>query len=132
MVEFRILSGKMAGTTAVFRRFPVRIGREAAADLRCEEPGVWQGHACFDWVRGKGIVLRTAPEAPASLNGEAASQDVLVRNGDTIGLGSVVLQFWLAETRQSGGAFREWLTWAAIGAICALQVGLIYWLLADA
>ena len=62
------------------------------------------------------------------VNSQAAN-DVLLRNGDLIQLGSSKLQFWLSETRQRGLRFREWLTWSGIAAISLGQVALIYWLL---
>jgi hypothetical protein len=52
-----------------------------------------------------------------------------LRNGDTIDIGSLRLQFWLSETRQADLRLREGFTWAAIAAISLGQVGLIYWLL---
>jgi hypothetical protein len=53
----------------------------------------------------------------------------VLRNGDSIDIGSLKLQFWLSDTRQFGLRFREGLTWAALGFISLGQVGLIYWLL---
>ena len=128
MVQLKILSGKRAGNTWVARRFPVRIGRSAAADLQLEEVGVWDEHLLLDLNRDKGIVLSAEPNAPASVNGQPVSQTVL-RNSDTIEVGSLRMQFWLSETCQAGLRFREGLTWAAIAAISIGQVGLIYWLL---
>jgi len=41
----------------------------------------------------------------------------------------VKIRFWLSETRQKGLRLREFLTWAALTALCAGQVALIYALL---
>jgi hypothetical protein len=128
MVQLKILSGKQAGTTWVARRFPVRIGRSAVADLRLEEVGVWDEHLQLDLSRDKGIVLSADPNALASVNGQPISQTVL-RNSDVIEVGSLRMQFWLSETSQAGLRCREGLTWAGIAAISIGQVGLIYWLL---
>ncbi len=128
MVQLRVLSGKRAGTTWVTRRFPVRIGRSAAADLQLEEDGVWDQHLQIDFTPAEGIVLRALPHALVTVNGQPVQQTVL-RNGDSIDVGSLRLRFSLSETRQVGLRFREGLTWAAIAAICLGQVGLIYWLL---
>jgi pSer/pThr/pTyr-binding forkhead associated (FHA) protein len=128
MVQLRILSGKKAGTTWVARRFPVRIGRAASADLQVEENGVWDQHARIDFDRADGFVLSASRKAPARVNGQAVERAVL-RNGDAIGMGSLELQFWLGESRQGALWLREWLTWAGIGGICLGQIGLIYWLL---
>jgi hypothetical protein len=112
----------------VARRFPVRIGRSAAADLQLEEEGVWDQHLQLDFNPAKGIVLSAMPNALVAVNGDSVDQIVL-RNGDSIDIGSLRMRFWLSETRQVGLRFREGLTWAGIAAICLGQVGLIYWLL---
>jgi pSer/pThr/pTyr-binding forkhead associated (FHA) protein len=128
MVQLKFLSGKKAGTAWVARRFPVRIGRSAGADLQLEESGVWDEHLQLDFKPAEGIVLSVQPNALVAVNGQAVQQTVL-RNGDSIDLGSSKLQFWLADTRQTDLRLREGVTWAAIAAISIGQLGLIYWLL---
>ena len=128
MVQLKVLSGKKAGTNWVARRFPVRIGRSATADLPFEENGVWDQHLQLDFNAAQGIVLSAQPDALVAVNGQPVHQTVL-RNGDTIEIGSLKMQFWLGEIRQTGLRFREGLTWAGIAAISLGQVGLIYWLL---
>jgi len=128
MIQLKILSGKKAGTAWVARRFPVRIGRSAAADLQLEEDGVWDQHLRLDFNPAVGLVLTAQPDALASVNGQLVEQTVL-RNGDAIEIGSSRMQFWLSETRQAGLRLREGLTWAAIAAISLGQIALIYWLL---
>ena len=128
MVQLKLLSGQKAGTTWVARRFPVHIGRSAAADLQLEEDGVWDQHLQLDFNPAKGIVLSALPNALVAVNGQPVLQAVL-RNGDAIDIGSLRMRFWLSETRQVGLSFREGLTWAGIASICLGQVGLIYWLL---
>jgi pSer/pThr/pTyr-binding forkhead associated (FHA) protein len=127
MIQFRILSGKKAGSDYVARRFPVRIGRSPESELRLEEDGVWDRHAQLDMERTQGFVLSTSPDALATVNGQPARQTVL-RNGDEVALGAAKMQFWLSEPRQHGLRFREGLTWLAIAAVSLGQVALIYWL----
>ena len=128
MLQLSIVSGKMAGTSLVARRFPVRIGRSPDADLRLEENGVWDEHLVLGFHAAEGFVVETAPNALAAVNGHPVQRAVL-RNGDIIEIGSVRLQFWLSETRQSGLRLREGITWAAIAAISLGQIALVYWLL---
>jgi hypothetical protein len=128
MVQLKILSGKKAGTTWVARRFPVRIGRSSAADLQLEESGLWDQHLQLDFNPQEGILLSAQPDALVTVNGRFVRQ-ALLRNGDAIDIGSLRLQFWLGETRQTGLRVREGVTWAGIAAVCLGQVGLIYWLL---
>lgn len=127
MVQFNILSGKMAGTAWSASRFPVRIGRSASADLQLEESGVWEDQAEVRQTRTQGFILESRPDALALINGEPA-REVALRNGDTIQLGSVKMRFWLAPTRQRGLRVREWLVWTGLAAVCLGQVALIYWL----
>src|ERR1035441_7113456 len=101
MVLLKVLSGKKAGTAWVARRFPVRIGRSSAADLQLEESGVWDQHLRLDFNPTEGIVLIAQPDALATVNGQPVHQAVL-RNGDTIDIGSLGTGFWLDETRQAG------------------------------
>ena len=128
MVQLKVLSGKKAGTAWVARRFPVSIGRSPAADLQLEESGVWDQHLLLDFNPAEGFILSAQPNALATVNGQPVHQTVL-RNGDAINLGSLRMQFWLGETRQTGLRLREGITWAGIAAISLGQVGLIYWML---
>jgi pSer/pThr/pTyr-binding forkhead associated (FHA) protein len=118
----------MAGTSWGTRRFPVRIGRAAASDLQFEEPGVWDQHLQLDLDPACGFVLHADLNAPVQVNGERV-QEAILRNGDAIEIGSIKLQFWLGETRQTGLRLREAVTWAAIMGVCFAQIGLLYWLL---
>jgi pSer/pThr/pTyr-binding forkhead associated (FHA) protein len=127
MIQLNLLSGKMAGAFWVARRFPVRIGRSARSDLQLEEEGVWEQHLQIEFKPREGFILRTLPNALAAVNGQPI-QETLLRNGDTVEVGSVKLRFWLGESRQAGLQYREWLTWLGIGAVCLAQIGIIYWL----
>jgi hypothetical protein len=127
VIQLRIFCGKKAGASWVARRFPVRIGRSAGADLRLEEDGVWEQHVLIHFKRGEGYLLTAQGDALVSVNGEPTRETVL-RNGDSITVGSVELQFWLAEVRQSRLGLREAVTWLAIGAVWLAQIALVYWL----
>ncbi|HWV99864.1 MAG TPA: FHA domain-containing protein [Candidatus Acidoferrum sp.] len=129
MVQLKILSGKKAGAVWTARRFPVRIGRSANADLCLEEDGIWDRHLLLQFRRADGFVLTTEPNALATVNGESIQAAAVLRNGDSIELGALKLQFWLSETRQFGLGLRETLTWVGIALVGLGQVGLIYWLL---
>ncbi len=128
MVQLSILSGKMAGTSWVARRFPVHIGRSAGSDIQVEDAGVWDEHLKIDFVPGEGFMVSTQPDALAAVNSQSVNEAIL-RNGDIIEAGSLKMQFWLSETRQRGLRIRESLTWIAIAGICIGQVALIYLLI---
>jgi predicted component of type VI protein secretion system len=127
MVQFKILSGKKAGFLWDARRFPVRIGRAANADLQVEEPGVWDEHLVVS-LDPEGFVVETQPNTLANLNGQPVQRAVL-RNGDVIEIGSVKLQFWLSEAKQRSQGVREAFVWTMISVVCLAQIALVYWLL---
>ena len=128
MVHLAILSGKQAGLRAVARRFPFCIGRNAEADLRIEEQGVWDRHLELDLKEPDGFVLEVPSDARAAVNGQPVKEAVL-RNGDLIEIGALKIQFWLSETCQRELRLREVLTWFSIAALCAGQLALIHFLL---
>lgn len=127
MVQFKILSGKKAGSLWEARHFPVRIGRSANANLQIEEAGVWEDHLRIT-VDAEGFILETQGSALAGINGQPVQRAAL-RNGDVIEMGSVKLQFWLSEARQRGQGVREALVWSLVVLVCLAQIGLVYWLL---
>jgi pSer/pThr/pTyr-binding forkhead associated (FHA) protein len=127
MVQLKFLTGKQPGRVCSVKRFPCLVGRSAHADVRVEEGGVWEEHLEIMLSSSEGFVLRTLPNSLASINGQRFDR-IRVRNGDTIEIGSLKMQFWLDATQQRSLRARELLTWAALGILSLGQVGLIYWL----
>ena len=128
MIQLSILSGKMAGTQTVARRFPFRIGRAAGNELQLEDDGVWDQHLTLQFQPQSGFNLTTAPNALATVNGEPV-QNAVLRNGDTITAGSVKIQFWLAAARQGRLFARESFVWALLALVTLGQMVLLYWLI---
>jgi pSer/pThr/pTyr-binding forkhead associated (FHA) protein len=128
VVQLKILSGKKAGFSWEARRFPVRIGRAATADLQLDEAGVWDNHLQLEFDPTQGIVLRVQSGAWVLVNGQRLEQGLL-RNGDALEIGALRLQFWLGHTRQGNLSLREGFSWSLIVAVSMAQVALIYWLL---
>jgi len=127
VIQFQVLSGKLAGHDIVACRFPFQIGRGQESDLQLEEAGVWDQHLQVDFQRGVGFAFSVQSEALVLINGERVDEGIL-RNGDLIELGAARLRFWLARSRQRGMKFRESLTWTALVALFILQA-LLIWLL---
>jgi predicted component of type VI protein secretion system len=127
MIRIEILSGKLAGTTWVARRFPVRLGRSADADFQSSEPGVWEQHAAIETDRREGCVLKAQADAAVLLDGKPI-QFAPLRNGDVIELGSLKLRFWLGEAQQKALTAREAVVWAILAGVVLLEAGLMFWL----
>jgi pSer/pThr/pTyr-binding forkhead associated (FHA) protein len=128
MVQLKILSGKKAGSSSDARRFPFTVGRSANSSLQLEEAGVWEDHFKIGLNSSEGFVVETHANALASINGQPIQRAIL-RNGDTIEIGSIKLQFWLSEAPQRGQTFREVFIWTVIALVCMAQIALVYWLL---
>jgi len=128
MIQLNILSGKKSGAQPVASHFPFRIGRSTENELQLEDDGVWDRHAAIEFQPKSGFNLATAPSAIATINGEPV-QNKILRNGDTITVGSVKIQFWLAAARQGSLLVRESFVWVLIAATTAAQLVLVYWLI---
>jgi pSer/pThr/pTyr-binding forkhead associated (FHA) protein len=128
MVRLCIFSGKHAGSAIVAGRFPFRIGRSPRSDLCVEDAGVWDQHLELDVDVRDGFSLSLQGNALATVNGQPFQQ-VCLKNGDLIEIGSLRMQFTLSETTQCAFRLREALTWTGLAALFATQIGLIYWLI---
>lgn len=124
MVQVNILSGRLAGTETVARRFPFQVGRSAHADLSLDEPGVWDQHFEIQFETGDGFYAMPHGEALITVNGEP-TRKLRLRNGDRIEMGGAALQFWLGATRQRGLRFHEALVWTVYVLVTGLQLYLI-------
>ena len=132
MIQLAVLSFRK-GTPPVFvaKHLPVTVGRRIGCDFRLQEDGVWDQHLRLQVIDSNQIGLAAADGAHTAVNGEPVREAVL-RNGDVIEIGGVQMRFGLGPVRQRGLTFREAFTWAALIALCASQVVLIYTLLAKA
>lgn len=127
MIQLNILSGRLAGTHKVARHFPFSVGRADGNELQLQDDGVWDQHLGIEFEPRLGFNLITAPNALVTINGEPA-QNIILRNGDIISVGSVKLQFWLAAARQGGLRARESFVWTLLALITLGQFVLLYWL----
>jgi len=128
MLTLNILSGTQAGSSWAARRFPVRIGRAEAANLRLADDGVWDEHAVIRLQGKQGFFVKAEPNALVYVNAQPVAESHL-RNGDVIDLGATRLQFWVGPPRQRGLKFREYLIWAGLVAITLGQIATVYLLL---
>lgn len=127
MIQLNILSGKQAGTQTVARHFPFNVGRAAGNELQLEGDGVWDRHLSLEFKPQSGFHLVTAPNALVTVNNEPVHNATL-RNGDTITVGSIKLQFWLAAATQGNLRVREGFVWTLIALVTLGQFVLLYWL----
>lgn len=129
MIQLDILSGNQAGTTAVARRLPFRVGRAEGSSLVLNDDGIWDAHFDLEAVPGSEFILRPHPDALCLVNGERAEKATALRNGDIIEAGSVKLHFSLAPSSQRPQVGWEVLVWVALVALFVAQLALIYLIL---
>lgn len=127
MVQFSVLSGKMAGTVVEARHFPFRLGRGDRMDARFEDSGVWDFHLELRCDPRRGFFLKRQPDALATVNG-AAFEDQRLRNGDVVELGAARLRFSLSPNRQKRMGWRAALVWLLFLTVVAAEFTAIYWL----
>jgi predicted component of type VI protein secretion system len=128
VIQLQVISGKQAGTEMVVRRFPFVVGRGADAQLKLDDPGVWERHAEITYQQREGFFVKAQPSATLLVNHERVESGKL-RNGDTLELGSAQVRFWLARSEQNTMRVREVLTWTALVGLFGAQIWLIYALL---
>lgn len=128
MLQAKILTGNLTGSVRPIRSFPFLIGRSAAANLRLEEPGVWERHVSIELDPASGFLLTIHENARVRLNG-APIRGGPLKNGDVIEIGAVKLEVWLSPVEQHSLGPRELGTWAALGCMAFGEIGLVYWLL---
>lgn len=131
MLQLKILSGKMAGTEIVARRFPFSIGREKENDLVLEDAGVFERHAKIELRSSREFFLQTEPNTFVAISGQQNISAAPLKNADLIEVGTAKLLFSLSPTRQQGLAFREIAVWIALALLTLAQFALIGWLLAQ-
>jgi pSer/pThr/pTyr-binding forkhead associated (FHA) protein len=127
MVELRLLDSGKPDSSYLIQHFPCVLGRGPNADLRLEEPGVWDNHLQIE-LDPDGFLVAAFPEAHTCVNGEPI-QRALLKNGDLIEAGGIKLQFWLAQPRQHRLWLRETATWVALVLLSIGEIGLVYALL---
>jgi predicted component of type VI protein secretion system len=127
MVQFQILSGKMAGSQWVARHFPFSVGRSNGADFSLDESAMWDRHFQIAF-QPEGFVLTTEPEAFVILNGERVQRAVL-KSGDLLEIGLAKIRFGLSATTQKPLSSRECVAWTGLSLLCLAEVALICWLL---
>lgn len=125
MIQLEILSGKQAGLLWEARRFPVRVGRGAAMDLRLEEEGIWEQHFELSADAATGFNLKPHPGALLAIN-QIPVATARLRNGDVITAGAVQINFRLSPTRQRSLRWREWFVWLLLVAVTIGQFFLIF------
>jgi len=128
MIEFQILSNKLAGVSKAARHFPVRIGRSPENDLQLEEAGVWDRHFSVEFNPATGFTLQAEPDALVTVN-HLPVRSCVLRVGDSIEFGAARLRFWIAPPARRGLRWRGLAVWALIVAVLATEVWILCWLL---
>ena len=98
--------------------------------MNCDSTTMASGTGILPWNLTGGGVSRwpPPPNVLTTVNGEPL-QTAVLRNGDTITIGSARLQFWLAAAPQHSLRLRETFVWVLLAAVTAGQFVLIYGLL---
>ncbi len=129
MLQFKVLSGKMAGTEIVARHFPFSVGRSPQNDLALDEPGIFEKHFRVELRGSREFFLQTETNTFVAVSGEQNVRGKVLKNADVIEAGQTKILFSLSATKQQGLALREMSTWIGLGILTLSQLALIFWLL---
>ncbi len=119
-----MLEGNQAGARWTARRFPVRIGRNADADVVLNDPGVWEDHVELDYEPEAGFVTKPLSAGTTLVNDRPLGETPF-RHGSTVRVGAALLQFWLTPAPQRPFAVLEGALWTGVLLLCAAEVFLI-------
>lgn len=126
MVSLQVLSGMEQTHPCIAREFPFTIGRQQAADLTIQSPGVWDEHARIDLdPETHKFTVQAVGEAVLAVNGERTASTPL-RNGDLLQFGLAKVLFTLAPTHQSGLRLREAYFWILLLVATVGEVAMIF------
>ena len=128
MAQLHILSGEFEQHFVQSDTFPMTIGRGSDCQLQLTDDGVWEHHLEIDLDEDGRFIVRPAPDAATALNEEPVKEPHPLRNGDTLSLGAVKLQFWLGSVQQTGLRIQESSVWAMLAAVVVAEVVLMLWL----
>ncbi len=120
--ELTVVSGEKSGTLVRMSRFPFTVGR-SDADLCLADPGVWDAHFRVELSPGQRFFLRAGEGRIVTIDGvNAPAKDI--RDGATIGCGSVYLRFQLAPTEPGDLRIQRLAVWAVLGLVVLLELAI--------
>jgi pSer/pThr/pTyr-binding forkhead associated (FHA) protein len=125
MIQLQVLNGKMAGSIAVARHFPLFVGRGTQDGFVLEDAGIWDSHVTIDLNATNEFELKSRLEALTVVNGSAVKRHIL-RNGDLIELGATHIRFALSDAEQKRLSLEEVGTWILAGATGLIQILVLY------
>ena len=129
MFRLTVLQGGREGERVGVASWPFVIGKESGADLRTDDRGVWPRHAVLDLDPERELPrIRRLGEGTVSLNHAAVRESVL-RSGDRIALGGLVLEFGAAPVPLRRLERTDVLAWGLVGLGMLIELGLLLALL---
>ncbi|MCS7260451.1 MAG: FHA domain-containing protein, partial [Anaerolineae bacterium] len=101
MVHLTIRHGKRAGQTFSASGPTVTIGRVSGNSVVIDDPQVSRHHASLTFEAGQWVLRDLGSTNGTTLNGKPVMAPVIVRNGDVIGLGEVMVGVQLVGATES-------------------------------
>ncbi len=121
MLLLRVTDSRGAVTQHLAEAFPYQIGRSSQADLRLQEPGVFENHASIVPSEKARFVVQTEGESLLLRNGEPVRR-VQLAPGDEFLIGSARILVSLAPAKQKRLAASEAAVWLLLAGVMASQV----------
>ena len=108
---------------------PFSIGRESSADFQLGGAGIWENHASILLSEEGRPIVSIHEEASCLLNDEVIHGDRVLKPGDILKIGEILLRFDLSECAQKSSLFQEGCVYILTSAFVISQFFCVYFLL---
>jgi pSer/pThr/pTyr-binding forkhead associated (FHA) protein len=118
MLLLRVTDSRGAVTPHIAESFPYTVGRSPQADLRLQEPGIFENHATILPAGDGRFLIQAEGESLLLRNGEPVRSAPLAA-GDELLIGSLRVVVSLAPARQKSLGLSEAAAWVLLAAVVA-------------
>jgi hypothetical protein len=108
---------------------PFSIGRQSSADFQLEGAGIWENHASISLNHDGRPLVSIREEASCLLNDEVVQGAHVLKPGDILKIGEVVLRFDLSACPQKSSLLQEGCVYILASAFIITQFICVYLLL---
>ena len=110
----------------VVQAVPFSIGRQSSANLQLEGPGIWENHASLSLNDDGRPIILIREEASCLLNDEVIQGAHILKPGDTLKIGEILLRFDLSACPQKSSFLQEGCVYLLTSAFIISQFVCVY------
>ena len=112
--------------TVEIQAFPFSIGRHDSADFHMEGAGIWENHALISLNEDGRPVLSICKQASCLLNDEVIQGVHVLKSGDILKIGEIMLRLDLSPCSQRNSLLQEGCVYILTGVLIISQFICVY------